>query len=146
MHAKEARGPCWARALAMGQCQGEDWFCQVDLNTWFERLLQLERLCAERNPRCPVSSSPNPLSLRGGEPFALAVSPQVLAHVVSEGAEFAPDHPVLSFEGVAVTRGAPVPGRHVAAGCLPTPSRLRKGAAWIDLRPYFQLSSLDLAA
>jgi len=36
LHALEARGPCWARALAMSLYQGEDWFFQVDSHTWFE--------------------------------------------------------------------------------------------------------------
>jgi glycosyltransferase involved in cell wall biosynthesis len=135
VHAQEARGPCWARALAMSLYQGEDWFFQVDSHTWFEpgwdeRLLHLGRLCGERNPRCLVSSYPNPFSLQAGEPFATVVSPQVLAHVVSEGAEFAPDHPVLSFEGVAVASDEPVPGCHVAAGCLLAPGRV------VDELPY----------
>lgn len=135
VHALEARGPCWARALAMGLYQGEDWYFQIDSHTWFEpgwdeRLLHLGRRCAERNPRCLVSSYPNPFSMRAGEPYATVVSPQVLAHVVSEGAQFSPEHPVLSFEGVGVATDELVPGYHLAAGCLLAPGRV------VDELPY----------
>lgn len=135
LHALEARGPCWARALAMSLYQGEDWYFQVDSHTWFEpgwddRLLRQARRCAAINPRCLVSCYPNPFQMVAGEPSATVVGAQVLAHVVSESCEFAAGHPVLFFEGVPVASDAPVPGLHIGAGCLLAPGRV------VDELPY----------
>ena len=133
--ALQARGPCWARALAMTLYQGEDWFFQVDSHTWFEpgwdeRLLRWGRHCAALNPRCLISCYPNPFTMVAGEPSATVVGPQVLAHVVSAAAQFDAAHPVLYFEGVPVASDAPVPGLHVGAGCLFAPGRV------VDELPY----------
>src|SRR6478609_8784424 len=32
----DARGPCWARAIAMSLYDGEDWFLQIDSHTDFD--------------------------------------------------------------------------------------------------------------
>ena len=32
----DARGPCWARAIAMGLYDGEEWFVQIDSHTDFD--------------------------------------------------------------------------------------------------------------
>lgn len=129
LHPLEARGPCWARALAQTLYQGEDWFFQVDSHTWFEpgwdeRLVAWGRRCAALNPRSLLSCYPNPFTMVEGQPQAQVVTPQVLAHVVSEASGFAPGHPVLMFEGVPVASDAPVPGFHVGAGCLFAPGHL----------------------
>ena len=135
LHALEARGPCWARALGMSLYQGEDWYFQIDSHTWFEpgwddRLLAQGQRCAAINPRCLVSCYPNPFRMEAGEPYATVVGPQVLAHVLSEASLFAADHPVLYFEGVPVASDQPVPGFHVGAGCLLAPGRV------VDELPY----------
>jgi hypothetical protein len=135
LHAQEARGPCWARALAMSLYQGEDWYLQIDSHTWFEpgwdeRLLVQARRCATLNPRCLISCYPNPFRMEAGEPYASVVGAQVLAHVLSEASRFADDHPVLYFEGVPVASAEPVPGLHIGAGCLLAPGRV------VDELPY----------
>ena len=127
--ALQARGPCWARALAMTLYQGEDWFFQIDSHTWFEpgwdeRLLHWAHHCRALNPRHLISCYPNPFTMTAGEPSAQVVGPQVLAHVVSEASQFADDHPVLMFEGVPVASEQPVLGLHVGAGCLLAPGRV----------------------
>lgn len=127
--ALDARGPCWARALAMSLYQGEQWFFQVDSHTWFEpgwdqRLIDWSRRCAALNPRHLLSCYPNPFQMIDGQPFATLVSPQVLAHVVSQPGGFDAAHPVLMFEGVPVASDGPVPGFHVGAGCLWAPGGL----------------------
>lgn len=129
LHALEARGPCWARALGMSLYQGEDWYFQIDSHTWFEpgwdeRLLAQGQRCAAINPRCLVSCYPNPFRMEAGEPYATVVGPQVLAHVLSEASQFAAEHPVLYFEGVPVASAQPVPGFHIGAGCLLAPGRV----------------------
>jgi len=129
LHALEARGPCWARALAMALYQGEDWFFQVDSHTWFEpgwdeRLLRQAGRCVAINPRCLVSCYPNPFHMVAGEPYATVAGSQVLAHVVSGSSAFADDYPVLYFEAVPVAGTDPVPGLHIGAGCLLAPGRV----------------------
>jgi hypothetical protein len=133
--ALDARGPCWARALAMGLHQGEDWFLQIDSHTWFEpgwdeRLVHWGRRCAEANPRTLLTCYPNPFVMRDGHPVGQGVTQKVLAHVVKTDADFAADHPVLMFEGVGVEVDEPVAGIHVAGGCLFAPGRV------VDELPY----------
>lgn len=131
----DARGPCWARALAMAMHQGEEWYLQIDSHMWLEpgwddRLLHWARRCAEANPRTILTCYPNPFTLRDGHPVAQPVSNRVLASVVRGDSDFAPDNPVLMFEGVGVETDEPVPGFHVAGGCLFAPGRL------VDELPY----------
>ncbi|CAM3681053.1 GlcNAc-transferase family protein [Roseateles saccharophilus] len=129
LHPLEARGPCWARALAMSLHQGEDWFLQVDSHMWFEpgwdeRLVCWGRRCAVQNPRSLISTYPNPFTMRGGEPVAQVVGAELLAFVVRNGQQFGADHPVLMFEAVPVAGQNPLPAMHVGAGCFFGPGRL----------------------
>jgi hypothetical protein len=129
LHALEARGPCWARALGMSLHQGEDWYFQVDSHTWFEpgwdeRLLHWGAHCAALNPRNLISCYPNPFRMHNGEPYATQVGRQVLAHVLKDDQAFGAQHPVLMFEGVPVASAAPVAGFHIGAGCLFAPGRV----------------------
>lgn len=131
----EARGPCWARSLAMGLFQGEDWYLQVDSHTWFEpgwdeRLVRWGERCAVANPRTLLTCYPNPFVMRDGNPAARSVTNRVLALVAKGDSEFVEDHPVLMFEGVAVETDEPVAGMHVAGGCLFAPGRI------VDELPY----------
>lgn len=133
--ALEARGPCWARSLAMGLYQGEEWFLQVDSHTWFEpgwdeRLLHWARRCRASNPRTILSCYPNPFRMVKGAPVADLVTPRVLAFVASERSDFGAEDPVLSFECVPVDRREAVAGIHLAAGCLFAPGRI------VDELPY----------
>jgi len=139
--ALEARGPCWARALAMGLYQGEDWYLQIDSHTWFEpgwdeRLVHAAEQCAGTQPRVILTCYPNAFVMNDGQPMARPVTQSVLALVVHPEAQFAADHPVLMFEGVAVERDVPVPGMHVAGGCLFAPGRI-VGEVPYDPRLYF---------
>ena len=129
VNALEARGPCWARALAMGLYQGEDWYLQIDSHTWFEpgwdeRLIQSWQVASANNPRSILSCYPNPFSMRDGHPVAQVITNKVLAFVVRDDSEFVEDHPVLMFECVAVERDEPVLGMHVAGGCLFAPGQI----------------------
>lgn len=119
----DARGPCWARALAMTLYAGEDWFFQIDSHMsfdpgWDETLVRwAERLSVGRTG-VAISAYPNPFVLDKGEPVHQQVAPKVLSHVVKPGATFAPEHPVLSFEAHPLDRDDAVPGFHLGAGCL----------------------------
>lgn len=129
LHPLEARGPCWARAIAMSLLQGERWFLQVDSHTWFEpgwdeRLVRWGQACQTLNRRCLITAYPNPFRMVDGQPRAELVGRQVLAHVVKTDQVFAAEHPVLMFEGVPVHSEQPVRGLHVAAGCLFAPGEV----------------------
>lgn len=133
--ALDARGPCWARGLAMALYQGEDWYLQVDSHTWFqpgwdERLIEWGRRCSAGNPRSILSCYPNPFTMVDGAPVAQPVTERVLAFVVGNEAQFRGDDPVLGFECVAVESDDPIPGIHLAGGCLFAPGRI------VDELPY----------
>lgn len=135
LHPLQARGPCWARALAMSLYQGERWFLQIDSHThfepgWDERLVDWAKACQRMNPRCLLTAYPNPFRLVDGVPQVEQVGRQVLAHVVKTACRFAPEHPVLMFESVPVDCDQPVLGLHVAAGCLFAPGEI------VDALPY----------
>lgn len=122
----QARGPCWARALALSLYGEEDWFFQIDSHMdfdpgWDERLIlqALELQTVQRG--IVISSYPNAFELQDGQPLRKAATDKVLAHVVRPGAAFAPDHPVLGFEAHPFDSDAPVRGFHVGAGCLFAP-------------------------
>lgn len=139
--ALDARGPCWARALAMALYQGEDWYLQVDSHMWFEpgwdeRLVAWGRWCEARNSRSLVSCYPNPFEMVGGQPVSRAVTQRVLAFAVQATSEFAAEHPVLMFECVAVERDEPELGLHVGGGCLFAPGYIVEDLPY-DPRLYF---------
>lgn len=125
----DARGPCWARALAMSLYDGEDWFLQLDSHMdfdadWDARLVaQALELGAGRRGLA-ISSYPNAFVLENGAPVRRPTTHGVLAHVVKAGSRFDPDHPVLSFEAHPVESDRALPGFHLGAGCLFAPGRL----------------------
>ena len=125
----DARGPCWARAIAMSLYDGEDWFLQIDSHTdfdagWDELLIvQAQALGAPGHPLV-VSSYPNAFDLIGGRVVRRPTTAGVLAHVVKPGTGFEPDHPVLAFEAHPLDIDRPVPGFHAGAGCLFGPGRI----------------------
>jgi hypothetical protein len=129
IHPLQARGPCWARALAMSLYADEDWFLQIDSHMdfdpdWDAQLIaQLQALQAQQ-PQCVISSYPNGFELHQGQPVRHTVTTSVLAHVVKPDSSFAPEHPVLSFEAHPVESSTPVRGFHLGAGCLFAPGAL----------------------
>jgi hypothetical protein len=124
-----ARGPCWARSIAMSLYAGEDWFLQIDSHMDFD-LHWDERLIAQATSLLPgrkgvvISSYPNAFIFEEGEPVRRPTTDKVLAHVVRPGVAFEPDHPVLPFEAQPVDQDDPLPGFHVGAGCLFAPGRI----------------------
>jgi hypothetical protein len=131
----DARGPCWARAVAMTLYDGEDWFFQIDSHMdfepgWDETLVaQADALMARRRGAV-ISSYPNPFVFEDGRPVQQAVTREVLSHVVKTDSTFDPEHPVLSFEAHPVASAQAIPGFHVGAGCLFAPGSI------VQLFPY----------
>ena len=125
----DARGPCWARAIAMSLHDGEEWFLQLDSHMdfdagWDERLIaQATALGAPRRPLV-LTSYPDAFSFVDGQPVRRPTTAGVLAQVLKPGAAFEPDHPVLPFEAHPVDGDAPVPAFHLGAGCLFAPGRI----------------------
>lgn len=118
-----ARGPCWARAVAMSFYDGEDWFLQLDSHMdfdegWDQRLISQAMALLPGRKGVVLSAYPNPFVLQGQQVVRQVCTNGVLAHVVKPGAVFAPDHPVLPFEAHPVESSQPVPGFHLGAGCL----------------------------
>ena len=125
----QARGPCWARSLAMSLYAGEDWYFQIDSHMdfdthWDERLItQARSLQAVRNGFV-ISSYPNAFEFQDGKPVRKPATAKVLAHVVTPGAQFAPEHPVIVFEAHPFESDQAVRGFHVGAGCLFAPGEI----------------------
>jgi len=143
----QARGPCWARALAMTLYANEDWFFQIDSHMDFD--LHWDDLLITQAQALPahsvVSSYPSAFELQDGQPVRQPITSGVLAHVVKPGAEFAADHPVLGFEAHPVECSEPVRGFHLGAGCLFAPGELTRRFPY-DPELYFHGEEQSLAA
>jgi hypothetical protein len=140
--ARDARGPCWARAIAMSLYDGEDWFLQLDSHMDFEpgwdaRLIEQAQALLPGRRGVVLSSYPDGFVFDAhGQPVhRTAAGDGVLAHVVKgDTAGFEPDHPVLGFAGYPIASPDPLPGFHLGAGCLFAPGSL---AEQFPYDPYF---------
>lgn len=135
LDALQARGPCWARALAMTLADGEDWYLQIDSHMlfeagWDERLVQQALALGAPRRRVALSTYPDAFRFEGGAPVAPAHAGGVLAQVVKAGTGFAADHPVLTFEARRVAGTEPVAAFHLGAGCLFAPGALVQEAPY----------------
>lgn len=122
----DARGPCWARAIAMTLYDGEDWFLQLDSHMdfddgWDERLIAQARALGGPRRAMVLTTYPDAFRFVDGKPIRQPTTSGVLAQVVKPGGAFAADHPVLPFEAHPVASDQPLPGFHVGAGCLFAP-------------------------
>jgi len=129
LDARDARGPCWARALAMSLHDGEDWFLQLDSHMdfdagWDERLLAQALALGAPRRRLVLSSYPDAFAFVDGQPVRRPTTGGVLAQVLKPGAAFEPGHPVLSFQAQPVETDRALPGFHVGAGCLFAPGSI----------------------
>jgi hypothetical protein len=123
-----ARGPCWARSIAMSLYDGEQWFFQVDSHMdfdqhWDERLIAQAMVLLTGRVGVVLSSYPNAFVFEGKQAVRRPATDKVLAHVVKPGSTFEPDHPVLGFEAHPVDQYEALPGIHVGAGCLFAPGQ-----------------------
>ena len=125
----DARGPCWARAIAMSLYEGEDWFFQIDSHMdfdagWDQTLIEQAQALLPGRRGMVLSAYPNPFVFEGRQPVHKPTTTGVLAHVVNSGAQFEPGHPVLGFSAHPVDGTVPIPGFHLGAGCLFAPGAL----------------------
>lgn len=124
-----ARGPCWARAIAMSLYDGEEWFLQIDSHMdfdlhWDQRLIEQADLLSAGRRGAVITAYPNPFVFEGDRAVPRPATQKVLAHVVKPGAVFEADHPVLPFEAHPVECDEALSGFHLAAGCLFAPGRI----------------------
>jgi hypothetical protein len=129
LHARDARGPCWARAIAMSLYDGEDWFLQLDSHMdfddgWDEQLVAQAMALGAPGRGLVLSTYPQAFRFMEGTAVRQASAPGVLVQVVKPGARFEPGHPVLPFEAQPVETDAAVPAFHLGAGCLFAPGRI----------------------
>lgn len=129
LDALQARGPCWARAVAMTLADGEDWYLQIDSHTdfdagWDERLVQQALALGAPRRRLVLTTYPDPFRFQDGTPVRPPPAGGVLVQVVKPGTGFAADHPVLTFEAHRVASTEPLPALHLGAGCLFAPLAL----------------------
>lgn len=126
---RDARGPCWARALAMSLHDGEDWFLQLDSHmefepAWDRRLVEQALALGAPARALVISSYPGAFALEQGRAVRPAHTSGVLVQVLRPEAAFAPDHPVLPFHAMPVESTQALPAIHVGAGCLFAPGRI----------------------
>ena len=126
---RDARGPCWARAIAMSLYDGEDWFLQLDSHMdfdpgWDERLIAQATALGAPRRGLVLTSYPNAFCFVDGAPVRRPTTAGVLAQVVKAGAVFEAGHPVLPFEAHPVETDAALPAFHLGAGCLFAPGRI----------------------
>jgi hypothetical protein len=124
-----ARGPCWARSLAMSLYDGEDWYFQIDSHMhfdqdWDEYLIKQAQSVMSWSDAIVLTSYPNPFVIENGQVVTKPVTREVLAHVVKPGASFSQDHLYLPFEAHPRPGTKPQRGFHIAAGCLFAPGTI----------------------
>jgi hypothetical protein len=125
----DARGPCWARAIAMSLYDGEDWFLQLDSHMdfdpgWDEKLVGQAMALGAPERGLVVSTYPDAFRFVDGVPVRERPTDGVLVQAVKRGTGFAPDHPVLTFEAHPLRQQDAVSAVHLGAGCLFAPGRI----------------------
>jgi hypothetical protein len=110
-----ARGPCWARALAMSFYHGEDWFLQIDSHTDFDKGWD-EILIDQGKPNTALTGYPAVLSRENGD-FIHGDNSGVFVGSPRRDATF----PVVMFQAGLVHAPAAVPAAHLGACALFAP-------------------------
>ena len=136
-----ARGPCWARAIAQSFYAGEDWFLQLDSHMDFDAGWDEMLIDSARTLGGVITTYPAPFTLQDGVPVKTPHA-QVVALAVQNGVVFGNDA-TLDFEGYEAGH-APVPGFHVAAGCLFAPGKIVLDVPY-DPAMYFKGEEQSLA-
>lgn len=132
-----SEGVCWARHLAMGLHQGEEYFLQVDSHTfffpdWDEALIDLYRQLEGTLEKPLVSAYPPPFEFDAdGDPMVRQpASSQVSIIVPEAGQVLRPDCATLRFRADWKSGADVALGFHLAAGFIFARSR------FIDEVPY----------
>jgi hypothetical protein len=149
VHSNFSRGVCWARGLAFGLYQNEDFLLQIDSHMLFapswDRVLiaWLDHLSLSE-PRAVISSYPFAFEEVNGRVVVSATSGQTLVMRPKLDSNFGEGSPLLVFEGIPVSSNKPVIGCHLAAGCMFTRGTFVDSVPY-DTRLYFHGEEQNLA-
>jgi hypothetical protein len=151
---REARGACWARALAMTLYNDEDYFLQVDAHTvfeqdWDETLIKWMGHCGKKSLKPLLSSYPPSFEMKDGQ-AVLQQASRCLATswVVNEAwpNEADGNDIVLHFRAHVLTDATePVPGFHIAGGLVFTLGKFVYEVPY-DPHLYFQGEEQNISA
>jgi hypothetical protein len=124
--AKQARGCCWARYLAMSLYREEDWFFQLDSHMmfaqdWDDILVRKMQTCLHFSESAVISGYPASFSFVDGVATVVHAIEPARAIVVNPGTVFHPDHPYFAFKVKTLYGVGAVEGFHIAGGCLFAP-------------------------
>lgn len=103
---RDSRGACWARSIAFGLYDNEDYLLQIDSHTIFDRgwdrilKTQLEEL-SENNPRSILSCYPWAFEIENGQAVRKINSQGTLALRPVPNSTLTEDSPVMLFHPVA---------------------------------------------
>ena len=124
-----ARGPCWARSLAMSLYDNEDYFFQIDAHmdfcdNWDEYLINQAKVISSNNRNYVISSYPQSFFIKNGEAVHDEIFTNPLVHVVKRNSTFHTNKYTLSFEAHMSMHHHPVRGYNIGAGCLFAPGHI----------------------
>ena len=124
---EQARGVCWARAVAMSLMGREDWFLQIDSHTMFEQgwdqtLMTKASALMSFTPECVISGYPAGFQLVDGVATPLHSTQALWADVVAPDSHFVDRDPVLRFKARELPGVGAVEGFHVGGNCLFAPA------------------------
>lgn len=124
---EQARGVCWARAIAMSMMGREDWFLQIDSHTMFEQnwdqtLVNKASTLVSFTPECVISGYPAGFHFVDDVPTPLHSTQVLWADVVAPGSYFVDRDPVLRFRAIELPGAGAVEGFHVGGNCLFAPA------------------------
>ncbi len=124
---EQARGVCWARAVAMSLMGRDDWYLQIDSHTMFEQdwdqtLMTKASTLMSFTPHCVIASYPSAFHFVDGVATVRQPTSKLWAHVVAPESSFVDDNPVLRFKSRALPGLGAVEGFHVAGGGLFAPA------------------------
>ena len=117
--ARDSRGVCYARSMAQGLSNGEDYHLQIDAHMRFDPGWDeiLRRQLQSLQTRSLLTASPMPWDpLHGPRRLKADQAIQLVEH---------PLHPLRNAANIlANPNRAPIPGQRLAAGCLFSPGAL----------------------
>jgi hypothetical protein len=123
---RHARGPCWARALAMSYYDDEEWFFQIDSHMdfepgWDERLIAHAERLRTGCENFVISVYPAGFEIVGDQVLHPEPMAGVSAMRVRDLDDFLPEAPILYFTAQHIPNATCVEGFALGAGCLFAP-------------------------
>lgn len=120
---RDSRGACWARSIAFGLYDNEDYLLQIDSHMIFDHgwdhilKTQLEELSVN-NPKSILSCYPWAFEIENGQPVRKVSSQGTLALRLVPDSTFADDSPVLKFHPLPQSSSSHYYAYELAGGFL----------------------------